>query len=395
MSLKSPEDTAAQREKLLEQLPEPFTKSRQFTGHGGRKSDVREMKDQFSGFGSIDWQATYSHEEAKGRSYAEAGGYKWQQELLPDIIQHTWDSNNPKFHDGGTDWLAIGEPGSGKSNTALWLAARLMEANDEAIIWRGSPSRSEWLPFHRYARICLPEGLDVTAKFVPKKPSDETVRVPLEDVVREVVRYENPVQLNEGLIEPGMFHVVYPDPEMRGVQAVYENAEEKQYDEVEFTAEDPLSHWWFGWILARVEEGPYNWMSVILDEIGDVAPEAARADEFAHYQKIEMFRDALVDARKTGLSIFMFGHSEKDIHSMIRRKIRWRISMAPGANPTSKGDVVGFSDVPMDRNITSGRQVGQFLPWNESAFQYPLPNIPYFPSPIDHSLKVEYGGDAT
>lgn len=381
-------------DELLRELPDPATHTAQATGNGNRRSDVRDMKDAFSGFGGVDWDARWSPDHARGKAYAKAGGRKWQEQLLPNIVNHSWDTESTKQLAGGTDWLAIGPPGSGKSNTALWLAARLMEANDEAIVWRASPSRSEWLPFHRWARVCLPKGTSPTATFVPKDPSQSPIQVDLEDVAREVVYYEDPVHLNQELLEPGMFHVVYPDPKMRGIQEIYENAEEKQYDEVEFTEDDPLGHWWFGWILARVEEGPYHWTSLFLDEIGDIAPQAARSDEFATYQKIELFRDALVDARKTGLSLFMFGHSEKDIHAMIRRKIRWRVTMSTKANPSSKGEVVGFDAVPMNHDMTSKRDVGQFLVWNEAVFQYPLPNIPYFPDPVDMGLKVQYGGGA-
>ena len=383
----------SRKEELLDSLPEAFTAGAYGTGDARSWDDVRKMKEQFEGFDSIDWDARYG-EYIRKKSYGEPGGRKWAKELLPNIIIHENDPSDPAMSAGGTDWLAVGPPGTGKSNAALWLAGRLMEANDEAVVWRGSPSRSEWLPFHRYARVCLPEGIDVSARFEPTNPTDEAVEVDIEDVVREVVRYEDPKHLNQELIEPNVFHVVYPDPKMRGLQDIYEDAGQKQYDELEFSEDDPLGHWWFGWVLARIEEGPYHWKSLILDEIGDIAPQAARKDDYATYQKIELFRDALVDARKKNLSLFMFGHSEEDIHAMIRRKIRWRVTMAKKANPTSNGEVVGFNQVPMNDPFMARYDVGRFLPWNESEFQYPPPKIPYFPSPVDHSLKLTYRGEA-
>jgi len=42
---------------------------------------------------------------------------------------------------------------------------------------------------------------------------------------------------------------------MRGIQEIYENTQEKQYDGLEFTAEDPLNHWWFGYILLEWSAG--------------------------------------------------------------------------------------------------------------------------------------------
>jgi len=108
-------------------------------------------------------------------------------------------------------------------------------------------------------------------------------------------------------------------------------------------------------------------------------------------QKVELFKDCLVDARKTGISIFMFGHAEADIHSMIRRKIRWRIAMPGKANPTKASQVVGFNNVPMNTDHASGKRVGWFMPYNESRFEYPGVLVAHFPSPVDMTLKIEYG----
>lgn len=378
---------ARQKEQILADFPDPHTISRQFTGDQRRHNDYEDIKRRF-GAPKIDWEAEYTARDAGKKSYAEAGQKKFRKKLLPNIIQHEWDPDDPRMSVGGTDWLAVGPPGTGKSNLALWLSMRLMEQNDEKIIWRASTSRSEWLPFAPWARVCLPKGIDIEARFVPKDPTQEGFSVDLEDIVREVVYYRDPIHLNHDLLKPGQFHVVYPDPKMRGLQEIYETDQEKQYDGLEFTPDDPLNHWWFGWMHARISEGPHHWSSVMFDEIGDIAPESARADKYAHYQKVELLKDCWVDARKMGHSIFAFGHSEADIHSMIRRKIRWRVALNETANPTSGGDVVGFSRVPMEKDLMSGRDVGMFMPFNESEFQYPPVKASHFPSPVDMTLKV-------
>ena len=383
------EDLAA--EQVLEKLPDPHTTSRQYTGDQRCHDDYEDILNTFGNRHGVIWQTFSEGEvaEMSGWDY-EPGDLKFEKVLIPNYTHHAWEYTDQRMIAGGTDFLAIGPPGSGKSNFALNHSVRLMEENDEKVVWRASTARSEWLPFAPWARVCLPEGVDVSARFVPKDPSQGTVEVDLEDVVREVVRYRDPVHLNHELLKEGQFHVVYPDPKMRGIQELYESTQEKQYDGLEFTEDDPLNHWWFGYLLARVERGPYHWTSVLFDEIGDIAPEAARNDEYSHYQKVELFKDCLVDARKTGLSIFMFGHAEADIHSMIRRKIRWRVAMPGKANPTKASQVVGFNNVPMNSDHASEKAVGWFMPYNESRFEFPGAKAAYYPNPIDMTLKVEY-----
>jgi hypothetical protein len=377
------------KQEILDQFPDPHTSSRQYTGDQRCHDDWEDIARKFSVRRGALWDV-YTEAEAADVRDTQPGDMKLEKELIPNYVHHAWDYDDTTLLAGGTDFLAVGAPGSGKSTMALNHSLRLMEENDEKVVWRASTARSEWLPYAPWARVCLPEGVDVTARFVPKIPTQDGFDVDLEDVVREVVRYRNPKHLNHELLKEGQFHVVYPDPEMRGIQSIYEDTQEKQYDGLEFTAEDPLNHWWFGYILSRVEEGPYHWTSLIFDEIGDIAPEAARNDEYSHYQKIELFKDCMVDARKTGLSIFMFGHTESDIHSMIRRKIRWRIAMAGKANPTSGSQVVGFNSVPMNENLSSELDVGWMIPYNESRFEYPGVKFANFPDPVDMTLKVEY-----
>lgn len=383
------DEQALDGEDVLEEFPEPHTSSRQYTGDQRRHDDAEDILNTFGVPHGAIWK-TYSEADARKYDRAEAGELAFEKTLSPNFTHHAWEYDDTDMLAGGTDFLAIGPPGSGKSNMALNHSVRLMEENDEKIVWRASTARSEWLPFAPWTRVCLPEGVEIDARFVPKNPTQNSVEVDLEDVVREVVRYRDPVHLNTELLTEGQFHVVYPDPRMRGLQELYESTQEKQYDGLEFSEDDPLNHWWFGYLLARVERGPYHWTSVLFDEIGDIAPEAARNDDYAHYQKVELFKDCLVDARKTGLSIFMFGHAEADIHSMIRRKIRWRIAMPGKANPTKASQVVGFNNIPMNEDHASGKEVGWFMPYNESRFEYPGVKTSHYPSPVDMTLKVEY-----
>ncbi len=314
----------------------------------------------------------------------------YKRHVWPNLIEHNQDGppEGATRDKGGTDVLATGRPGSGKSTLALYIAQRLMSANDEKVVWRGSTARSEWLPFAPWTTLCLPSGVDIDVTLEPLYYQDDTVHnVPLENLVRDVVYYDDTRELNEDILSPGQFHVVYPDPLMRGCQSAYEEADEKGYDDLEFTREDPTKHWWFGWILDRVQNGPHHWTSLILDEIGDIAPQSAQKDEFATYQKVELLKDTWVDARKKNLSLFLFGHSEVDIHQLIRHKIRWRITMNGESNPTSKSEVVGFNSIPMDSPKTASRlDPGRFLVYNERNFD----RLRYskLPSELDYKLSI-------
>lgn len=312
--------------------------------------------------------------------------------VYPNMVEHFNEGSGPptgaSADKGGTDGLITGKPGKGKSTFLCHHALRTVETNpDEAVVWKASTSRSEWMPLAPWTRLCLPASADVTATIKPPDPLKEAVEVDLRDVVREVYRYDDLEDLFERCVKPGMIHVVYADPGMRGCQTAYENST-KQYDKVEFSRDDPLNHWWFAAVLYRVEHARPVRMTIILDEIGDLAPQDARADDFATYQKIELLKDSWVDARKTNLSIQMAGHSETDIHDKIRRKVRWRVQMPAEANPTSKADVVGFNSVPMETDLTSRLEHGQILVYTETNFE--VLAYPHYPSPIDGKLQISF-----
>lgn len=313
------------------------------------------------------------HEHGWGPYDREA--FNWPS-VLPDMIEHDWDPD-PEFSAGGTDALVRGKPGTGKSTLALYLSERSMEANDEKVVWRGSASRSEWLPLAPWATLCLPSGCDINAELMSKDPSEDGIPLDADDlteIVRDVEFYDDPVDLNHNIIEPAQFHVVYPDPGMTGCQEVLDDSSERSYDPPSddrslFDPEDPAVHWWFAWCLARVEHGPHDFTTLIMDEIGDLCPHNARNDSFGTYQKVKMLMDAWVDMRKLGLTVYAFAHAETEVHAMIRRKIRWRVQMNGSANPTSKGSVVGFDSVPMNWDLTSNLPTGRALAYNETNFE--------------------------
>ena len=291
---------------------------------------------------------------------------------------------------GGTDALIEGPMGAGKSTFLKLLSVHLMDEAasfpSEAVVWRGSESRSEWVSFAPWAKVCLPASCTVSARVVSTSEGDAYTReVDLEDVVREVVYYDDPLDLCQNHLESGKFHVVYPDPQMTGCQDLYERSP-KRKDGLEFTSSDPVNHWWVAFLLARVEHGPYTWTSLLVDEVGDIIPQSASKDQYASYQKVELYRDLFIDSRKYKLSVYHAGQNTEDAHEKVKRKHRWRATLNGRANPTRASQVVGVNRVPMNTDLTSAMPTGRGLLWTETNFEaFGWPDIP---KPTSEELRL-------
>ncbi|WP_238392198.1 hypothetical protein [Halorussus amylolyticus] len=310
------------------------------------------------------------HGEFAGLSRERRALFQWLAER-PDLVKD--------LRIGGTDWLAYGPKGSGKSTMATALPViRNLEINPDAVVWRGSPSRAEWLPLRAWTRLCLPSGLDVEAVLDPPSDEMEPIPIDLEEAVYEVVRYDSIRQLNHEVLKEGMLHVVYPDPKFRGATAAYREADEIQEvghvsawhaaaDE-ELGPEDvtPSEMWWFAWGIDKIDHGPPIWVSWLCDEIGNLMPEHASNDYHRLHDRISAYRDKYVDARRNKFSQFGVGHDLDDLHNLMRKKKRWRITLAGIDNPTGK--TVGMGEAPMNRNYTQSMQLGQALSWNSQSF---------------------------
>jgi len=371
----------SRREEALTNFRDPHRTSKQATGHNQHHDDHENIRRTHS-------VPPWSPEPYNQAEYSA---------VLPDCLKHEW-SAPPERTSGGTDWLARGKPGSGKSTLGNHLATRLMEINDEIVFWRGSESRSEWLPLAPWSTLWLPADVDISPRLVPRDKTNRSVPLresDLSEIVREVRYYANPLDVLDANT-PGSFHVVYPDPLMRGCQELLNAAESLEYDTPKrgtlFGLEDPANHWWFGFVLARVahlDTAPFT--TLILDEIGDIAPQSASKDQFGTYQKVELLKDLWVDARRFGLTLGLFCHSEIDIHQAIRHKIRWRIQMPKTSNPTSAGSTVGFSEIPMDHDLAAHMKLGEGLMYSETNFD--RFRWPDYDAGTSYKLKVAIRGD--
>lgn len=337
-------------------------------------------------------------------SFPEFDGsdYEAINKPYPNCLLHEPPGEDEWGHVGGTNFLAVAEKGSGKSTLGLFWSARLMAQNDEAVVWRGSSSRSEWLPFKHWTTLILPANADIEPEWKPRdiRKSNQGAEAELADVVRDVKYYEDPREVNQ-LLEPGQFHVVYPDPSFQGCEEIMRDSDmcprplpfTPESEAEEPSEVTPLVHWWFAYFTAKLEYGPYDWTSVIFDEAADLAPDSARADQNETYEKVQTLRRIMADSRKFYFSLFFFAHHETNVHSKVRRTIQWRISLSDEtANPCQLNNdrpPVGFNGIPMEYDQLSSRNIGRGLFWTEQRFtRFKWPDISV--DPVDESrwLKI-------
>lgn len=358
-----------------DKLPDPHTNTRQYRNDDRLHTDAAFLRRKF-GMPKFDPEA-------------------WDYDGLgPALFDHTWDGGAKRVS-GGPGSFIVGEEGSGKSTLLLRIASVEMAQNNARVVWSAvTGSRSEWLPYAPVARVCIPKGYEPTARIVPKQRSrgSRGVEVDLEDVVREVVYYKDVMDLNLRVLRDGQFNVVYPDPKMRGCQWVYDESDRvvaDSTDEVQFTSDDPVNHWWFGWGLSLVERGPWAWTTWIQDEVQSLAPEGAANDKYLTRLKIKMLGESMEDFRKNGIARYFAGHKDKHLHSLWRDRISFRIHMNGTANPRrsrASSIPVGMETVPMEEDLMSDEDIGKALLYTESNFEkIAWPNIP---KPITGDLKV-------
>lgn len=299
-------------------------------------------------------------------------------ELFADVLIHEKPSERTASA-GGTDFLRLGERGSGKTTDSRHLAHRLMDANGdkgEKVAWRGDSGRSGWVDYREWTTLWLPEHATVEASWQSEHAGIDPEPVPIEDVARHVRRYSDPRDLVNRLgTEPGgTFHVIYPDPSFAGCSELTKLTD-RVPETLPFTpawttvgeeSATPLTHWWYAFFLAVVEfrDADY-WLSAIFDEAGDLTPQDASEDDHKTYSKLNLLRSLYADSRKFRLSIYWSAHYEENLHSKIRREVEHWISM-PDGNPNpiqgkSSTYPLGCKKVGMYGDLIGGRKKGTGL----------------------------------
>lgn len=266
---------------------------------------------------------------------------QWFQEDIK-AGQFKGDSRHLYLDEGGTDAQIYGPPRKGKTTVAGNFADWLMQLNNETIIWSetigddGVIERTQWLPFAPYTTLMVPKGLEVVAEVVPDNAAVPRFEVPLEQIARDVKRYQGPRDVNR-MLQAGQFHVVIPDPRFQGCEKVTRFNYVSPWDADGVDDATNYSHWWFAGIANRISERRHNhWTSYFIDEAGNWLEEEAGKDDHDTRQKIKFLRDKYGDAAKHKVSIFNMTHAMEEMNHFIRRKIRWWVTMAGAEVPVGQ-----------------------------------------------------------
>jgi len=308
----------------------------------------------------------------------------------PDMVIHERTPTRAESHKA-TDCLFRGDRDCGKTTMALNLSVRLMDENDERVIWRGRRGGAGWLPYRYWTTLYLPAGVDVDARWMQDgeiSVDDAGTSVNPETVVRDVVYYDGIYDLLRSLGErkPGTFNVVYPDPLFRDCEAITRDTDRGQFagglpftperDSGPDTEATPRTDWWVPFLVARAENGPWEWTSWICDEAGDLFPEHARNDDDRPlHDLIGLLRATWATSRKRYLSLYMFIHYEENLHHNVRREFKWRVHMPDGSSNPTENRVsthpIGFEgDVPMKSDLMGDEDIGTALCYTKDGFTY-------------------------
>jgi len=304
------------------------------------------------------------------------------------VFEYLADDETPVGPDdlettGGSDALIHGPMGRGKTTNVQTLIARWMEINGEAVVWRGTPQRTEWLPFAPWTVVCLPSGLDYTVTLAP--PEDDLgfvdmdfdpIEVPLEEIVWDVRRYDDLDDLNNNVLQQGMFHVVYPDPKFRGCERITREASEcptLEYTTAWQTDDDdevtPTSYWWFSWLIHHnVNEQRSMRLTWVCDEASNLFQHHAdNASSNGLARRIKAVSQQYVDFRRNGLSFVLLTQKPKEISWMIRKKMRWGVTLSGTDNPTGSDEIIGVKP-EMDNDLTSSWDLGRGIFWTSGQY---------------------------
>lgn len=282
--------------------------------------------------------------------------------------QEAMEERTKRLRPGGTGLILHGEQGTTKTTAMYWLVAQIMQINqEENVIWQSTLDDTEWQVFAPWATVCLPSSVDVSVTANPHSREYRDlgpVSLEMADVARQVIRYDNPLDLLSTLSNrrPGQVYVVYPDPHFRDCQPLTTYSYESIWEVDSTTEATNLNHFWFGLMRGLAESDDYNeWTTVVADEAHKWLRDGKGNDEHDWWNKVEQWATYWGDARKQRLSCLLAIHKWAELSDRVRKKVRWGGTMNGENFPP---------DAPIDGQNRYDQSLGDTCIWNNQEWNH-------------------------
>lgn len=295
------------------------------------------------------------------------------------------------MEDGGAGFHCHARPGKGKTSFNLMVGCvRNLEINNDTVLWQLTLDECEPLPLAPYMTLAVPSDVEILVEAAPVRYDLPTVEVEPTDVFRDVVEYDDPLDLLETVV-PGGLYGVLPDPRFRKcerlVRANYNSALTDR-DELDSAADvTPLRDWGHALLEARARRDVYlHPTTLFFDEFGDMCPRNPEANEHDERAKTKEFARRLAKARKKNCSVNVASHSLVEVDEEIEQKEKCFVTFPETLVPTCKGP----PNSPLPRDKPKHISKGTAFAWNATAYvEMSWPN-PYRVFDFRGEIKIRY-----
>jgi hypothetical protein len=105
----------------------------------------------------------------------------------------------------------------------------------------------------------------------------------------------------------------------------------------------------------------------VCDEASNLFKHHASNDNGGLSTKIDAVSQQYVDFRRNGLSFVLLTQKPREISWMIRKKMRWGVTLSGTDNPTGSDEIIGVRP-PMSTEMTSTWKLGRGLFWTSGQY---------------------------
>lgn len=425
MSISSPRDDRDPEELVRQQLREdfaPHTKSKQAVYHAknGRQpfGEIDRHHDgeaMFREFGMAPfWKQLEKAQRHENQAYRYPGA--WLNHLIHvddaelDALERgdlaifddaprtrrkvmEWLARPENDHvlevmeDGGMGWFCHAKPGRGKTSFNLVPGVvRNMEINNETVLWQLTLDECEPLPVAPFMTLAMPEDVDVAIEAVPTRYDLPAVEIDATDVFRDVITYDDPVDLLEQVV-PGALYGVLPDPRFRKCERLVRAAYIDAWEADTAAEVTPLRDFAHALLEVRARRDVFlHRTTLFVDEFGDLCPRNPESDEADTYRKTKEWPKREGKGRKKNLSISQAAHSCQEVDEEIHYKKRCFVTFPRTPVPTCQGPPTPPLPADKPKHISKGSAFA----WDETDYvELNWPN-PYRRYDFRGEIKIRY-----